>query len=125
MNRLKRIIWTIEDYSGWLKDLKNFTYPLYSYLFYALALIFLLVFDADYMPQWILAFFIAILLFTNPNCQIYASELIDILNFREEWENLKSKLYQKNPLLPQDFSKLERKQSGGMLYVLGMKSDKN
>lgn len=96
MNRLKRIIWTIETYSQWLKDLRTFTYPNLSYLFYLGLIIFTIFYDNNSVLEWMVGSLIVVLVYYNPNVQIYMGEAIDIMGYREKWERLKEYFLTKN-----------------------------
>lgn len=93
MNRLKRILWTAESYSEWVMDLRNFTYPKMSYLFYGLVLMTILLYDNNRALEWLIGCLVLLLLYNNPNAHIYAWELIEILGYSRRWENLKLRMY--------------------------------
>jgi c-di-AMP phosphodiesterase-like protein len=61
------------------KDLKNFTYPNLSYIFYVLLMTMCLVYDNNDFLIWILTFVLMVLLYNSPVYNVYVRDLVDFL----------------------------------------------
>lgn len=62
-----------------LKDLKNFTYPNLSYVFYVFLMAICLVYDNNDFLIWILTFVLLVLLYNSPGYNVYVRDLVDFL----------------------------------------------
>lgn len=104
MNRLKRIIWTCEQYNDWVKDLRNFTYPNASIVFYAFLFLFILFYDNNYMHIMMILFLLVILAYNSPGFSIYFPEMITILDYRARYTKISEWLGKKNEKIENEYS---------------------
>lgn len=95
-NRLKRILWSIELYLDKFKDLKNFTYPNLSYLFYALLAIGCLFYDNNWIFFWGLILLLSILFYNSPVYDLYIRDTVEILKLHAKKQNFDKFMFRKN-----------------------------
>lgn len=102
-NRLKRIVWSIELYTEKFKDLKNFTYPNLSYLFYIFLALSCLFYDHNNCFFWVLVFFLIILFYNSPAYTVYVQDLVNIMKMQAKKKKLDIFLFKRNKLLEEEY----------------------
>jgi phosphoglycerol transferase MdoB-like AlkP superfamily enzyme len=95
-NRLKRIVWTIENFICDIKDLERFANPFASYLYYTFLIVVIVFMDMDYLLHYVLAILIVVMLYCHPLFGSYLREVIEYLNIVNKYHALKSKLSDKS-----------------------------
>lgn len=98
-NRLKRIMWSIELYLERGKDLKNFTYPNLSYLFYLFVAVSCLLYDNNNCLHLTLFLLLVTLIYNSPVYTIYIRDIVEFLKISAKKRNLDQYLFRKNPLI--------------------------
>lgn len=102
-NRLKRIIWSIELYTDKLKDLKNFTYPNLSYLFYLFLAVSCLFYDNNNFMFWILFFILFLLFYNSPAYSVYIRDIVSFLKIKARKNKLDIFLFKKNKIIEEEY----------------------
>lgn len=82
-----------------MKDLKNFTYPNLSYLFYCMLALACLVFDMNNMLFWFLMFVLSILFYNSPAYSVYIRDIVDFLKLKAKKNKLDVFLFKKSPII--------------------------
>lgn len=74
-NRLKRIVWTIEQYVGIVKDLEHFVNPFASYAFFAVLVIIILFANMNYIVHYLISLLLVIMFYNHPLFTSYTREI--------------------------------------------------
>jgi hypothetical protein len=75
-NRIKRILYSIEEWMAYIGGLVNFEYPSRSAIFYVLLLIAVIEFNANHVLQYSLAAACILLAYLHPASGVYCRDLI-------------------------------------------------
>lgn len=94
-------MWSIELYLEKTKDLKNFTYPNLSYLFYLFMAISCLLYDNNNCLHLTLFILLLTLIYNSPVYTIYIRDIVEFLKISAKKRNLDQYLFRKNPLIEQ------------------------
>jgi hypothetical protein len=98
-NRLQRIVWSTELYLDKLKDLKNFTFPNLSYLFYMFLAVSCLFYDNNNFLLWVFVFLLSVLFYNSPAYSIYIRDIVDFLKIKAKKSKVDVFLFKKNKLV--------------------------
>lgn len=90
-------------YTGKIKDLKNFTYPNLSYLFYCFLALSCIFYDNNGAFFWAMVLLLFALFYNSPVYDVYVRDTMEILKLHAKKNNFDKFLFKRNPLIEEEF----------------------